>query len=102
MLWVQLDPRAHPDHLGFIPSFLSEHDLRRAREQFDANYTHGGGWDTFKGFKLLPNGSIVYPGDPPLPPLFKSQLRDETITVYAHAWVMITQADGTWEIARLD
>lgn|SRR5215472_12346674 len=100
MLWVQLDPRAHPDHLGFIPSFLSEHDPRPAAEQFRENYI--GGWTSFKGFKLLPNGTLKYPGDPFIPPLFKSQLRDETITVYAHAWVMITQADGTWEVARLD
>jgi hypothetical protein len=102
LVWQRLDPRAHPDMLGFIPMFLSDSDPRPAREQFDSNYSHGGGWDKFDGFKLLPDGQISYPGDPPIPPLFRTVLRNEIITVYDCAWVMIMQLDGSWEIARLD
>ena len=102
MFWIKMHPQASSDMLGFIPDFLDDRDPRPAREQIDANYQHGGGWDPFTGFNLLPNGYIKYPDDPPLPPLMRTHLRDETITFYDCSWVMITQPDGTWEIARLD
>ena len=42
----------NPDDLGLLPSMLSEHDPRPAREQFDARYGHGGGWRPFTGFRF--------------------------------------------------
>lgn len=94
--------------VGFIPMFLSESDPRPAREQFGDNYVDG--WrPTSVGFKLsawdraaedFP--SLVYPGDPPLPPLAYARLRDELIVVYPSAWVMVIQADGSHEIVRMD
>lgn len=104
MIWMLNDkePRAR-DLLGLIPHFLSEADPRPAREQFDSNYAHGGGWEPFHGFTVL-NGSgvIQYPGDPPLEWIATTFLRDEVIRVYRHAWVSITQPNGSTEIARMD
>jgi len=91
-----------PDHVGMIPLWLDERDPRPAREQLDAAYQHGGGWRPFKGFKMLRDHSIKYPGDPALKPLALMKLRDEVIAVYPHAWVMILQKDGSFEICRMD
>ena len=91
-----------PDHVGMIPLWLDEEDPRPAREQLDAAYQHGGGWQPFKGFKMLRDHSIEYPGDPSLKPLALMKLRDEVIAVYPHAWVMILQKDGSHEICRMD
>jgi len=95
-------PRATYDHLGLIPLFLSEFDRRPAREQFHDNYSHGGGWNPFSGFTMLPSGDLRYPGDPPTRLLAEARLRDEIIRIYEHAWVAIIQPDNSFEIARLD
>ena len=57
--------------IGPLPSFLDPADPRPAREQFDANYQHGGGWRPIKGFTCdwKKDGTIHYPGDPPLKPI---------------------------------
>lgn len=96
-----LHPRATPAHLGYIPSFLSENDPRPAREQIIDNYV--GGWLPLVNFVLQSDGlTLKYPGDPALHPMWQAELRDETIVVYQHAWVMIKQKDGSFEVARLD
>jgi hypothetical protein len=100
MQWEAKHPRANMGALGFIPSFLSEADQRPAAEQLHEAYQ--GGWAPFKGFEMLPDGSISYPGDPALPVLFEVKLRDETIRVYPYAWVAVIQPDGSFEIARMD
>lgn len=95
-------PRA-VELLGFIPAFLSEHDPRPAKEQFDSAYAHGGGWHPMKGWILYTtDGAMEYPGDPIYKPLARAQLRDETIYVYEHAWVSIVQKDRSFEVARMD
>jgi hypothetical protein len=91
-----------PDHVGPIPLWLNEDDPRPAKEQLDEHYQHGGGWQPFEGFKLLKNHSIKYPGDPELKLLAIMRLREEMIAVYPHAWVMILQKDGSYEICRMD
>lgn len=50
MRWVLFHPKMTPEMLGLIPSFLSESDPRPAREQFDENYQHGGGWRPLPNF----------------------------------------------------
>lgn len=102
LVWTPKHPKAHPDMLGFIPDFLSEEDPRPAREQFDQNYAHGGGWKHFEGFKMLPNGNLKYPGDPPVALLLETKLRDEIIRFYDCSWVTITQPDGSFEVCRMD
>lgn len=102
MLWIRLDKRAVMDHLGLIPSFLSETDPRPAAEQINTNYGFAGGWNPQPKFKLLNDGSLEYPGDPVLHPLFESRLRDEHIFVYEYGYTAIVQKDGSFEVCRLD
>ena len=102
MIWIAKHPQAHPDMLGYLPELVSDQDPRPAREQFHANYTHGGGWQPFKGHTMLANGNLAYPDDPPTHLLFETKLRDETIRFYDGAWVCVIQKDGTYEIARMD
>ena len=102
MQWVLFHPKMTPEMLGLIPYFLSEDDPRPAREQFDENYHHGGGFHPIPRFELLPNGDLKYPGDPPLSPLAEVRLRDEVIRVYDYAWVCVVQPDGSFEVARID
>lgn len=97
-----LHPRAD-DFLGFIPLFLDEGDPRPAAEQFNEAYAHGGGWNSFTGFKMDPvTYGIKYPGDPVIMPVAQASFRDELILVYPYAWVAIVQPDDTYEIARMD
>lgn len=102
MNWKMKHPRATPDMLGYIPSFLNEDDPRSVREQLDSAYSFAGGWQPFKGFKMLSNGDLAYPGDPPTRLLAETKLRNETIRFYEHAWVAIVQEDGSYEICRMD
>lgn len=104
MNWHILHPRG-PELLGFIPQFLTESDPRSVAEQFNESYAHGGGWQPFGATQWKFNaetGSLTYPGDPSYSPVAKATLREETIWVYPHAWVCIAQADGSFEVARMD
>lgn len=102
MIWTMLHPKMTPEMLGFIPMFLNENDPRGAREQINANYAHGGGWQPFYGFKMLPDTSLKYPGDPPVRLLAQTKLRDEVIRYYEHSWLVVIQPDGSWEASRCD
>lgn len=99
--WELIHPRATFDMLGYIPNFIAADDPRKAREQFDANYEYGG-WKPNPGFKKGADDSIRYPGDPALPPVAQFKLRDERVVYYPNAIVAIIQADGGFEVARLD
>jgi hypothetical protein len=93
----------NPDQLGEIPHFLDESDPRPAREQFNVNYQHGGGWRPMLGFTMTPEDFVLhFPGDPPLAPIALMQLRQETILVYDYSIVAIMQPDGSFEAARMD
>ena len=92
-----------PDKIaGFIPVQASENDPRPLREQFDSNYP--GGWNPVKKgfFTVQPDGSLLYPGDPPIYPIAFATLRKELLLLYEYAWVRIMQHDGKYEIARMD
>src|SRR5215472_6989336 len=102
LIWVPMHPGVTSEMLGFIPSFLSTTDDRSAVHQINTNYLHGGGWRPFKGFKLMEDGALKYPEDPPVRVLWATKLREEQIHFYQHSWVRITQPDGGWEICRLD
>ena len=92
------------DVIGFLGGMLDEDDPRPAKEQFDANYQHGGGWQRFDGhtFGGLDNPSLKYPGDPVLYPVARAKLRDESIFLYPYSWVCIVQPNGDYEVARMD
>lgn len=100
--WILMHPKATPEMLGRLPSFLDIDDPRLAKEQLDSNYQHGGGWRNFEGFKVIGDMKIQYPGDPAIPPIAITYLRDERIVMYPHAWVAIFQPDGNFEICRMD
>jgi len=103
MLVEFLHPRATPEHVGLIPSFLVESDPRPAHEQFHERYSYGGGWFPMKGFKRNPQTNVLsYPGDPPLRPIARIKFRQELILIYEHAIVAIIQPDGTFSAARMD
>ena len=88
---------------GLIPTFLNTLDPRPAAEQFNERYSFGGGWRPFKGFEFDPeNVTITYPDDPPLEAIDKMNFRDERIILFPHAWVMILQKNGDFEISRMD
>lgn len=97
-----IHPDATEEHLGLLPEFWSLDDPRSAREQADANYAHGGGWRPFDGFEKRSGGLRDTSGPPLLVTLAEATLRDETITIYDGAWVAITQADGSFEVSRMD
>jgi hypothetical protein len=89
------------DAWGLIPTFLNKTDPRSAKEQFDTNYV--GGWRPFKGFTFNPDTkTLKYPGDPAYKPVDTATFRDETIILYPHAWVLVLQKDGAWEVCRMD
>lgn len=96
-----LHPRGR-DLVGYIPQFLNENDPRKAAEQFNTNYMHGGGWRPFNGFRMDENHNLHYPGDPVISPVAIAGFRTELIIVYPYAWVAIKQEDGTFEISRMD
>lgn len=102
MIFIARDPRATLEHMGFIPSFLSDDDPRSAKEQLNEGYAFAGGWDPFKGHTMDDNENLHYPGDPPQKPLCELRLRDERIVLYPHAWVAIIQPDKSFEICRMD
>lgn len=98
MIWQTAHPAVD---LGFIPDFLSEFDERPAREQFNENYAHGGGWRPVANWSLI-GAWIKYPGDQELYPIAWTQLRDELIYLYESAWICVVQPDGSFEVARMD
>ena len=99
MIWNKLDPGVD---LGFLPELISDRDPRPAAKQLDETYAHGGGWDPLPGFKLGPNYSLKYPGDPPLRPLAMAKLRDEKLVFYHHSYLAVFQPDGSFEVSRVD
>lgn len=102
MTHVVLLGNVPPDILGLLPFMLDDKDPRPAREQFDANYQHGGGWHPVKGFKKLGDFKLKYPGDPAMAPIAMCKFRDELVMFYPHAFVMVLQKDNTFEVARMD
>lgn len=100
IVWTAKHPQAHLDMMGFIPSFISEEDPRPVKEQIAERYVSG--WHPMPGFKMLPNGNLQYPGDPPVALLFEAKLREEVLRFYNSAWFAIVQPDGSFEASRLD
>lgn len=91
------------EHLGLLPLMLDENDPAPAREQFDKNYQHGGGWQPMPKFFLNTTTMVLtYPGDPPMRPIAVTTLRKEVIAVYPYSFVCIVQPDDSFEVARMD
>lgn len=97
-----MHPGGTVNHLGYTLAWLDKNDPDGAVAQLHKHYSHGGGWNKFDGFTLMPDKSIKYTGDPKLPVRAEITFRDEKIYVYDHAWFLVLQPDGTYEIARMD
>lgn len=103
--FTRIDPRCTPEHLGLIPTFLSEDVPLPAWQQINDNYQHGGGWNSFKDrWSLdLVTMTLSYPEDPPMKPLACAILHgEEHIYIYTHGWVLILQDNMQWDLARID
>lgn len=102
--------------VGFLPHFLSATNSARAATQIGHN-APGGPWNASgdKSWTFDPETlTLTYPGedygdgevddDETYEPLavFELPLTQEKVVVYAHAWVTIVQADGSWELDRRD
>lgn len=90
------------DVIGDIRYFASEGNPAPLREQFNKMYSHGGGWNPFKGFKMDDKNILTYPEDPPLYPMAQAKFRNQTICVYQYGWVAIIEEDRTFEVSRMD
>jgi len=87
--------------LGHIPEFLTEADPRPAAEQIAERYV--GGWNPYTDkWQMTADHVLLYPGDPPFQPVAFAHLRNEVILVYRHAIVAILQANGDFQVDRLD
>ena len=91
------------DHLGLIPFMLDPDDPKKAREQFNEMYQHGGGWRPQPKWELLEGDVLQYPEDPPLSPIAEIDWgRPERILMYDYGIVAIVQPDGSFEACRMD
>lgn len=108
MIWIELHPQAHEDHLGFIPTFFNPESPLSAAEQVQEQYC--GGWNPSSGFELGGAAELnkpwtfklYYPGDPPLVPLWASPFRNQIIVVYEYGYTAIFDPDLGFEVSRLD
>lgn len=101
-IWTLLDPRVTMAHLGFLPGFLDADSPDAASSQLDKGYKKYGGWRPQQDFEMTDNNYLTYPGDPPLRPIAETSIRGETIRLYEHAFVAVIQADGSFEVCRMD
>lgn len=89
------------EDLGLLPTFLDEADPRPAQEQLDARYNGSPNWRT-EPASLDSKNRLCYPGDPPLPPLAMTMLRDELIVLYPGSFVVVMQPDRSFVFQRMD
>lgn len=88
--------------VGYIKYFASQELDVPLRDQFNAAYSFGGGWNPFEGFEMLEDKSLKYPEDPPLRPLAVASFRNQKVYAYSYGWVAIVEEDGTFEVSRMD
>jgi len=104
ILVTLLHPKITLEDLGLIPDFINSEDPTPIIDQLDRNYAHGGGWHPMVNFKLGPNNSLHYPGDPVLYPIAKLEVagHEEIVYVYDHAIVAVVWPDGEFDVSRMD
>ena len=88
--------------LGRIPEMLDPTNPAPARDQFSANYQHGGGWRPFDDkFTIGDDDRLGYPGDEPMSPIAEFKFRAERILIYESHFVVIVQPDRSFEVCRM-
>jgi hypothetical protein len=103
-VWVALDKRFRPEHLGFLPDILTDHDSRPVKQQLEDRYAHGGGWRPINGMRLDRKTMIMrFPGDPPFKPAALTQIGEEVVIFYPQCSLLaVIQPDGKYEVCRVD
>lgn len=108
-VWAVLCKREafHPDLVGLIPSFLNENDPTPIAKQIDAAYQHGGGWRPIAGMSLEApfrlRGHNDTRGYQPIAFTHLSDREEQVLViVFESGMTAIMQADGSYEVARLD
>jgi len=103
--WKLLHPGMTMEHLGLLPGFFHLDDPRPAKEQLkeqlNDNYNHRRGSFPMRNFTIR-DDVLLYPGDFPLFPLAKAELRDEKLLFYERAILAVVQPDGSLEVTRVD
>lgn len=101
-------PRATLEDLGMIPAIVLDADPRPLREQIEDRYSHGGGYCSMGNeFTVTADGKLSsdkYPDDPPFIPVAEMKFVNhaETLTLFSHGMVRIEQADGSFDVIRMD
>jgi hypothetical protein len=100
-------PGYNMEHLGLIPSFMSDDQPGDPVEQIDKHYQQGGGWFDFYGFKVhgsWPSVRLKYPEDPPILPIAFAEFKVRYwVVVFEHAWVGVyDKVEDKYRIARID
>jgi hypothetical protein len=91
------------EHLGMLVNWLDEADEKGAKEQLDSHYPYGGfSRYPIKGYTVVREKCLKYPGDPLMCPLASVQLRNETVCFYDCEIVAVFQPDGSFVAARFD
>lgn len=87
---------------GYIPSFLSADSDDSIQEQLDAAYVTG--WRPTKADVRLDEETwmLHFSNDPPLHPVGACALNGSILVLYEHAWVLVMDTDGDWEVCRMD
>ncbi len=105
-VWVAIDRRFHPAHLGFLVDILQSEDKRPIREQLEDRYRHGGGWRPMRTpqWKFDPKTMVIrFPGDPPFKPIAWTMIGDEKAIFYPMCSLLcVVQKNGDWEVTRVD
>ena len=104
--WKQLEPRATFEMLGYLPQLISHHvTYGTIAEQVARNYSHGGGYAPFGQGQWTFDPvtfALSYPDDPVMLPFYSLAVGTETAYVYPYAIVAVVQADGSFEVIRMD
>jgi hypothetical protein len=100
--WATFDPGFTIEHLGFLPDILWPDDPRSVKDQLNDRYAHGGGYRSSSGFKLCKDMALKWPGDPLQRPLAAVLINQELVVFYPHAFLLVMQPDGSFEVTRVD
>lgn len=92
---------------GLLPEIIVAHDPQPAKVQIQQRYAHGGGFMPLSGFKLQSwhhDAELLYPGDAPMREVWRIHLpfTNEDVILFQYAFVAVVQADGSFDVVRMD
>lgn len=90
-------------HLGLLPTYITSASTDPAWLQIEEHSRSG--WNphlTPKGFGLVHDDYLTFPGLPPLAPAAYAYHLGEKILAYPAGWVVIVQLNGQFSCARVE